>query len=378
MKNTRSIFPYIEEDLEERMIFIGGPRQVGKTTLAKSFLDSEKQYFNWDDLNDRNHIKSHRIDPGLRIVVLDEIHKYARWRMLLKGLYDKYKSDLSILVTGSARLDTLRKGGDSLFGRYRYFRLHPFVLHELNPDCPRDTTEVLLRLGGFPEPLFSGSERKSRLWKRERIHRVVYQDLRDLELIKDLSKMEILVDLLPSKVGSVLSINSIKEDLEVSPNTVSHWLDVLETIYHSFRILPFGSSRIRGVKKSNKLYLWNWAEVEEKGARFENFVASHLLYYCHFHEDVNGHSMELRFIRDTDLRETDFVVLKNGKPIFAVECKTGDRQVSKHLKYFRDRLPIPNFYQVHLSESEWKDGNIHVLKWESFWKQRVGELKVEE
>lgn len=377
MNFTRSLIPFLNEDLAQKMIFIGGPRQVGKTTLAKTFLNSDQQYFNWDDLKDRTLIKSHQIDPNLEIVVLDEIHKYTRWRMLLKGLYDKYKKDLSILVTGSARLDTLRKGGDSLFGRYRYFRLHPFSLHEIDKDCSREGTLSLLKFGGFPEPFLSQSERRFRLWVRERTSRVIYQDLRDLDLIKDLSKMELLIDTLPGKVGSILSINSLKEDLEVSPNTISNWLNISEAVYYSFRIIPFGGPKIRAVKKSNKLYLWNWAEIENRGARFENFVASQLLYYCHFHEDVNGYSMELRFIRDTNLREIDFVVLKNKKPIFAVECKTGDQKISSHLKYFGERLPIPKLFQVHLGEKEWKDGNISVQKWETFWKNRVEELKAE-
>lgn len=364
----------MKEDLGSRMTFIGGPRQVGKTTLAKSFLKSESQYLNWDDLGDRSIIKTHQIDPKLTTVVLDEIHKYSRWRMLLKGLYDKYKNSLSIIVTGSARLDTLRKGGDSLFGRYRYFRLHPFALHEVDSKCSRESTLELLKFGGFPEPLIAKSERKYRLWKRERLSRLVYQDLRDLDTVKDLSKIELLVDALPSKVGSVLSINSLKEDLEVSPNTVSHWLLVLETIYYSYRILPLGGPKIRAVKKSNKLYLWDWAEIESDGARFENFVASQLLYYCHFQEDVNGYDMELRFVRDTDLREIDFVVLKNKKPIFAVECKTGDNKISSHLRYFKERLSIPFFYQIHLGEKEWDEGTIKVRRWESFWKERVKEL----
>lgn len=374
MNFTRSIRNYIEEELSSRMIFIGGPRQVGKTTLAKTFLKSNKQYFSWDDLEDRTLIKSHRLDSSLRTIVLDEVHKYTRWRMLLKGLYDKNKEKLSVLVTGSARLDTLRKGGDSLFGRYRYFRLHPLALHEIDTKLKRSTTEDLLRYGGFPEPFSKKSQRMYRLWKRERLSRVVYQDLRDLDLVKDLSKIELLVDLLPAKVGSPLSIKSLAEDLEVSPNTISNWIQVLEMIYYCYRILPYGTSKIRAVKKSNKLYLWDWAELSEKGYLFENFVASQLLYYCHFLEDINGFKMELRFIRDTDLREVDFVVLKDGKPIFAVECKHGDKKISPHLHYFKTRLPIPIFYQVHLGQDEWDDGTILVRRFETFWKDRILEL----
>ncbi len=368
MKFTRYLQGFVKTDLETKMVFIGGPRQVGKTTLAKSFIKDARQYLNWDDLSDRTVIKKHQIAPDLKVVVLDEIHKYARWRMLVKGLFDKYGEKLSILVTGSARLDHFRKGGDSLVGRYHYYRLHPLTLAEVDKSYQKKTIEDLLKFGGFPEPFQAKSENAYRRWKKERISRVVYQDLRDLETVKELSLVELLVDALPERVGSPLSIKSLQEDLEVSPNTVSRWIQILEMIYYCYRIAPYGAPRIRAVKKSNKLYLWDWAEVENAGARFENMVAGHLLKYCHFIEDTQGHKMELRFIRDTDLREIDFVIIKNKKPLFAVECKTGEAKLSPHLFYFRDRTQIPQFYQVHLGNRDYLDGNIRLLPFSTFCK----------
>ncbi len=366
MKFTRYLTEFIATDLKEKMVFLGGPRQVGKTTLAKLFIQQSKQYLNWDDLEDRTQIKSHRIDPELKVVVLDEIHKYTKWRMLVKGLYDKYSEKLAILVTGSARLDHFRKGGDSLAGRYHYYRLHPLSLPEADPKLRPETLQKLLQFGGFPEPFQKQSEAHYRRWRRERLSRVVYQDLRDLDTVKDLSKIELLIDSLPSKVGSVLSRKGLAEDLEVSPNTIAHWIEVLEAIYYCYRILPYGSPKIRAVKKSAKLYLWDWAELQSKGPRFENLVASHLLKYCHYLEDTQGYRMELRFIRDTDLREIDFVVLQEKKPIFAVECKTGESMISPHLHYFSARTAIPKFYQVHLGSKEFLDKKIHVLPFSRF------------
>jgi predicted AAA+ superfamily ATPase len=366
MNITRYIHSSVKNDLKRKMVFIGGPRQVGKTTFAKSFLNHRNQYLSWDDLEDRDVLKKHKIDTNLKVVCLDEIHKYARWRMLLKGLYDKYSEILSIIVTGSARLDHFRKGGDSLAGRYHYYRLHPFSLREIDSKLKRSTTLLLLKFGGFPEPFTLKSENEYRRWQRERLSRVVYQDISDLGTIKELSLIELLVDLLPSRVGSILSIKSLQEDLEVSPNTVSRWIEILEHVYYCYRILPYGPPKIRAVKKSNKLYLWDWGENENAGARFENMVAGHLLKYCHLLEDTEGHKMELRFIRDVDLREIDFVVLKNKKPLFAVECKTGEAHISKHLYYFRDRTNIPIFYQVHLGTKEFSDGNCKVLPFEKF------------
>lgn len=368
MNYTRYLRKHIEDDLKNKMVFIGGPRQVGKTTLAKSFLQQDQQYLSWDDLSDRSIIKKHQVSPDLKLVVLDEIHKYARWRMLVKALFDKHSKRLSILVTGSARLDHFRKGGDSLVGRYHYYRLHPLSLAEVDKSYKKETVDLLLKFGGFPEPFQAQSETTYRRWKKERISRVVYQDLRDSENVKELSLIDLLVDALPERVGSPLSIKSLQEDLSVSPNTVARWVQILEMIYYCYRIAPYGAPKIRAVKKSNKLYLWDWAEVDDPGARFENMVAGHLLKYCHFIEDTLGHKMELRFIRDTDLREVDFVVIKDKKPMFAVECKTGEKKISPHLYYFRDRTPIPQFYQIHLGTKDYTDKNIRVLPFTDFCK----------
>jgi predicted AAA+ superfamily ATPase len=366
MNFTRAIASKISEDLKERMVLIGGPRQVGKTTLARQFLTRDEQYFSWDDLEQRAILKKHQIDQSLNTVVLDEIHKYARWRTLLKGLYDKNKGKLRIIVTGSARLDHFRKGGDSLFGRYFYFRLHPFSLGEVDRQYKAETLSKLEVFGGFPEPYLKAEDVFLRRWQRERRSKVVNQDLSDLAAIKEISLVELLADMLPSKVGSPLSIKSIQEDLEVSPNTVSAWIQLLEQVYYCYRIVPFGAPKVRAVKKANKLYLWDWSEIEDVAARRENLLASHLLKFCHWKEDVEGHKMELRYLRDVVGHEIDFVVLKNKKPIFAVEAKSGDTSVSKSIKYFRERTNIPIFYQVHFSSQEYAEPKVQVMTFRNF------------
>ncbi len=351
MKHIRQLSNVIIEDLEKKMIFIGGPRQVGKTTLAKS-LTTNEAYLNWDFSNDRQKILKNEIPTHYKILVLDEIHKYKNWRSLVKGYFDKYHDKFKIVVTGSARLDHFRKGGDSLMGRYHYYRLHPFTLSELSFLKEKRTIIDLLNFGGFPEPLLELSQRKLKRWHNERIYRVINDDVRDLTNIKEISQIELLATILPSKVGSPLSFKSIAEDLQVAPRTVESWIGILDNLYYSYRIAPYGPPKIRAVKKENKLYMWDWSSVEEIGPRFENMVASHLLKYCHYLEDYHGEKMELRFLRDTDKREIDFVVIKNKKPIFAVECKTGEKELSPWINYFRLRTPIPLFFQVHLGTKD--------------------------
>jgi uncharacterized protein len=366
MRVRRYLEAAVAKALHRKMVFVGGPRQVGKTTFALGFLGKEVDethpaYFNWDHPSVPPRLRSAQLPAGEPLILLDEIHKYARWRNLLKGIYDTEKSHRKILVTGSARLDYYRKGGDSLAGRYRYFRLHPFSLRELNPNPSRPDLEALLKFGGFPEPLFSQDEAEHRIWHRDRILRVVREDLRDLEHVREISLIEHLTDLLPSRVGSPLSIKSLREDLQVDHKTVEHWLQILENLYVCFRVAPYGPPRVRAVKKERKLYLWDWSSIDNEGARFENLVASQLLKYCHWVEDTEGFTMELRYLRDTDKREVDFVVLKDRRPVFAVECKSGEKSIGAAIQYFSERTPIAHFYQAHLGDRHFSTGKVTVL-----------------
>ncbi len=369
----RHIHDAVQADLGDRMAFVGGPRQVGKTTLALSFLgegadESSPAYLNWDALEDREQILAARLPPGQPRVIFDEVHKYAEWRNLVKGFFDKHRSSVSFIVTGSARLDYYRKGGDSLQGRYHYYRLHPFTLGELGLASDAALTEQLLRFGGFPEPLLKGQEQFHRRWLREQSARIIHEDLRDLENVREVSRLELLLHHLPNCVRGPLSVNSLRQLLQVSHESVERWLTIFERLYLCYRISPFGAPRIRAVRKERKLYFWDWSRLREPGPRFENMVASHLLKYCHFIEDTEGYGMELRFIRDTDRREVDFVVLRDGTPEFAVECKSGERRASPACRYFRERTPIPRFYQVHLGDADHGDAasDTRVLPFRTF------------
>lgn len=364
---------FIQQDLKQKMVFVSGPRQVGKTTLTFDFLkkghEQHPAYFNWDSIKDRRKILTSQWPAHQPVIVFDELHKYPRWRNLLKGIYDKEKSKRSFLVTGSGNLKHYSRGGDSLQGRYYSYRLHPFSLMELNRQPTKKDLNDLLQLNGFPEPLFSGSQKTLKRWRNEHLSHLVREDIRDLEKIKELDIMELLVDLLPERVGSPLSVKSLKEDLEVSHETVERWICILENLFECFRIPPFSASKIRSVKKEKKLYLYDWSQIEDKGRRFENLTACHLLKYCHFIEDTEGDKMELRFLRDTDKREVDFVVLKDRKPVFAVECKSGERAVSPHIRYFKERTKISHFYQVHLKNKDYETDGVRVLPFSVFCKE---------
>jgi predicted AAA+ superfamily ATPase len=342
--HPRYLTRQVESDLKRKMVFVAGPRQVGKTTLARALPGAAEGYLNWDVAEHRERILRRELPPA-SLWVFDEIHKYRAWRGLLKGLYDDRREGQRILVTGSARLDLYRHGGDSLQGRYHLLRLHPLSVAEAGIDSP-DGLRQLLRLGGFPEPFFGGSEREARRWSREYRTRLIRDDVASLERIQDLGTLEHLAIRLPDLVGSPLSVNALREDLQVSHKTVAAWIAALERLYAVFRLAPFGSPRVRAVRKEQKHYQLDWSLVPENPARFENLVASHLLKWVHFQVDVEGRDLELRYFRDTDAREVDFVVVERRLPVLMVEAKWSDQEVDRGLRYFKAKFPSVPAWQV--------------------------------
>lgn len=348
---SRYIESCVTEDLQNKMVFIGGPRQVGKTFLAKRLIRQfGGDYCNWDIDDDRTRILEKNFsNKGL--IVFDELHKFKRWRNWLKGLYDGTREGATqILVTGSARLDLYRFGGDSLQGRYHYLRLYPFTVAELKLESQSDLRD-LLTFSGFPEPFLKGESRSARRWSQEYRRRLIRDEVPTLERIEDLGSLELLTQRIPALVGAPLSINNLREDLDRAFKTVKNWLFILEKLYHLFPVPPLGGSTLRAVKKERKYYLYDWSLVGDEGCRFENLVACHLLKWIHYQEDVEGYLWELRYFRDRDGREVDFVLVQNEKPQYLIECKLSDIAVSLNLLYLKRRFPNARAIQLVLKPS---------------------------
>lgn len=342
----RYLHKQVIADLQKKMVFLGGPRQVGKTTLAHQINPAPDRYFNWDIPAGREKILKRELPPKAGIVTLDEIHKYRSWRNYLKGLYDEKKAIYNLLITGSARLDYYRFGGDSLQGRYHYLRLHPLSLAEIGGG--QKELETLFELGGFPEPFLAQNVTESRRWSLEYRDRLIREEITTLEQVHDVGNLELMMIRLPELVGNPLSINAIREDLQVNHKTVANWLNILERIYAIFRIPPFGAPRIKAVKKEQKHYQYDWTLVQDSGLRFENLVACHLLKWLHYLYDVKGRQVELRYFRDVYKREVDFVILENRKPIYFIECKLADAATNPGLNYLKQRFPATPAYQISL------------------------------
>jgi predicted AAA+ superfamily ATPase len=347
----RYLTSYIQEDLKRKMVLVGGPRQCGKTTLAKSILQSYSSglYLNWDNVKHRNIILQQDWSDHQELLVLDEIHKYKTWKNWLKGTFDTQKDIHKFLVTGSARLDVYHRGGDSMLGRYHYWRLHPFTLSEV-PDSKIKHEEIFKRLmnvGGFPEPFLDGGETSARRWRRERMEKVIKDDIREIEGIRNISLMEAFLELLRTRVTGLVVLKNLSEDLQVSQATLKNWLEIFEKMYLVFIVKPYTSNLSRAILKPPKVYFFDNADVEEdEGARFENLVATHLLKTIQFLEDRDGYRYELRYLRDKEGREVDFVILRDKKILELIEVKWSESAVQKSLEYYAEKLKVPLATQI--------------------------------
>lgn len=356
---------------EKSMIFLAGPRQSGKTTLAKLIAESfaNSLYFNWDIADHREtflrekdfftHVV--RKDASTPLILFDEIHKYKDWKNYLKGVYDQFQKEFKFLVSGSGRLDVYQKGGDSLAGRYYLFHLFPFTTSELigakrtyddfltsplslsmkDSKSKEEIWQQLAMLSGFPEPFLSGRQASYRRWSNSYARQLVREDIRDLTDIKAVQEIEILYTLMPSKVGSPLSVNSLAENLKVSYNTVRSWLDILERFYLAFSIPTWTGKIARAIQKEKKYYLFDYARVRDHAAKFENMIAGELWRAVTLWNDLGLDDFSLHFIKDKEKREVDFLVVKDGNPFLLIEAKISDTQPSKPLAAFQNRLDVP-------------------------------------
>lgn len=331
----RSLEASVRKDLDEKIVLLSGPRQVGKTTLSKSLYPQSVEYFNIDNEEHRLLIRKMAWRRDCDLVVFDELHKLKKWKNWIKGVYDTDGVRPRLLVTGSARLDAYRKSGDSLAGRFYSYRLHPFSVAELKGKMPEDEAfEHILKFGGFPEPFLKGNESAAKRWRRSHADRILREDLLDIASVRDIKGIETLVELLRCSVGSTISYDSLSRDLQVSPHTVKHWISMLESLYILFVVTPYSRNIARSLLKAPKVYFYDTGFVkDDPGARFENAVACALFKRLHFLEDTAGEKCSLQYVRDKEKREVDFLTVRDGSPEYLIETKVSEPDIA-HLKHF--------------------------------------------
>jgi len=346
----RYLTKYIKKDLDNKIVLLSGPRQTGKTTLSK-MLNTSYEYLNYDHDENRDRIEKQEWDRKKKVIVLDELHKMPKWKSWLKGIYDVDGIPPALLVTGSAKLDTYRKVGDSLAGRYFSFRLYPLDLKELKTyeakfNLEKDFSK-LLELGGFPEPFFKGTKENYKRWRRTHLDIIIKQDLITLERVTNIIGIENLIRLLRTRVGSTISYNNLASDLGVDPKTVKNWLDILERLYVIFKVTPYSKKIKDSILKAPKYYFYDNGQVEgDDGVKLENLVACALLKELHFLEDIHGEDVGLHFLRTKRGDEIDFLVMVDNKPKIMIEVKWSDDSLNKNFFHFEKYLPGVNKLQL--------------------------------
>jgi len=356
--------------VNRQMVFLSGARQVGKTTTALAALPAAR-YFNYDNVDDASVIlggvKSIAGDLNVQTpakeqhkVIFDEIHKYPRWKNLLKGFFDSYGEGRSIIVSGSARLAVYKRGGDSLTGRYFPFTVHPVSAREavgspVDLDSvfqkpariPADVIDTLLVFGGFPEPFLKASKRFYNNWRLTRREQVFREDLRDLSRVQDVRQIEVLGELLAAQVGSQTVMANLANELRVKDDTVKAWITLLESLYICFQIQPWSANVANSLRKQPKIYLWDWSSVADMGARRENLTASHLLKAVHWWNACGLGDFGLYYLRDKQKHEVDFLIARDKKPFMMVEVKSSSQHgISRNIEHFQKTLKAPYAFQL--------------------------------
>ncbi|MBC6415625.1 MAG: ATP-binding protein [Bdellovibrionales bacterium] len=336
----RYLSSYLLKDLKSKILVITGARQSGKTTLSKH-LGLAFDYLNYDNRKHHKILIERSWDREKKYIIFDELHKKKHWKRWLKGIYDTEGLPPGMIVTGSARLDTYKRMGDSLAGRFFHFRLHPFDVKEivnLNLAKPEIALNQLLEFGGFPEPFLEAKTSFYGKWKKTQLDVILKQDLISLENVKSLSSIETLVQLLRDRVGSPLSYVSLAEDLNCSPKTVKNWLQILENLYVIFKINPWHKNIARSLVKAPKYYFYDTAQVRGSSLRLENLLACTLLKEIHFRADVQGQDYELFYLRNKDKKEVDFLIVKDRIPLCMLELKSSKDTLSDGLNLFLRQL----------------------------------------
>ena len=351
---------------DRQMAFVAGPRQVGKTTTCRALADV---YLDWDNEDHRalilagpsavaTHAGLDRLAQQPVRIVFDELHKYRRWKQFLKGFFDTYEASVRIMVTGSSRLDVYRKGGDSLMGRYFLYRMHPLSAGELCRPVPPDGAltppaqlaeedwKALWEHGGHPEPFQKRSSRFSLRWRELRMHQLLREDVRDMTAIQDLDQLAVMARILSERSSGQLIYSSLAKQVRVSENTVRSWIATLCSLHYGFVVRPWYRNVSKALRKEPKWFLRDWSGIADVGNRAETFCACHLLKAVEGWTDLGLGVFELRYIRDTQKREVDFLVIRDGNPWFLVEVKHGNAGLSPHLAYFQERTGAQHAFQV--------------------------------
>jgi predicted AAA+ superfamily ATPase len=360
---------YILKDLDKKIVLLVGPRQAGKTWLSKEIAKRFKRtlYLNYDFIPDREMMLAQSWLPDLDLLILDELHKMPEFKNYLKGIYDTKPTGMRILVTGSARLDIYDQVGDSLAGRYFRHRLLPLSLSELRQIAVEPDLNTMLTRGGFPEPFLAESDQEAERWRQQYVNSMLSTDVFDIDTIENIKAFRLVFELLRSKVASPVSYNSLAEDVQISPNTVKKYIQIMQALYMIFIVTPYSNNIARSILKEPKIYFFDTGLVNgDHGTKLENFVACSLLKSIYAQNDYHATNYSLHYLRTKEKIEVDFALVNNEKIAQIIEVKSTDTALHRGLSYFHDKYSLPAIQVVQTVRHEKMYGDIQLLKAQNY------------
>jgi predicted AAA+ superfamily ATPase len=243
-------------------------------------------------------------------------------------------------------------------GRYLLYRMHPWTVGEsLRTDLPARVIqppaevssadwEALWEHGGFPEPFLRRDSRFTRRWRSLRQEQLSREDLREVAQVQDLGTMEVLMQILAERSAQQLVYANLAQEIGVAVDTVKRWIDLLGRLQYGFLVRPWFVNVAKALRKEPKWFLRDWSGLAEEGARAETFVACHLLKAVEGWTDLGLGDFQLRYLRDRQKREVDFLVVRDRLPWFLVEVKASQTSPSPSLAHFQAQTKARHAFQV--------------------------------
>ncbi|MFH1664833.1 MAG: ATP-binding protein [Candidatus Omnitrophota bacterium] len=334
------------------VITITGPRQSGKTTLAKSIFKN-KPYCNLENVDERAFAIN---DPRAFLkkfpkgAILDEIQRAPDLLSYIQTIVDKNPSSGMFILTGSQNLNLLANITQSLAGRTAIFKLLPFTLKEITGYRKSFSTNDYLLNGFFPAVY----EKKLNptIFYRNYYETYIERDLRQLITIKDLNLFQIFIRLCAGRIGQLFNANSLANEVGVSSASIKSWMSILEASFIVFSVQPYHENIAKRVVKSRKIYFYDVGlasyllQIENtnqlathplRGGLFENLVISELV-KSRYNQALDHN---LYFYRDSNHNEID-VLFKHGNTLTPIEIKsalTFNNEFLKNLTFMQKLIP---------------------------------------
>jgi predicted AAA+ superfamily ATPase len=359
--------------LERRVLLLSGPRQSGKTTLARELESDQTEYRTLDDGTLREAAENDPqgfIKRSTKTLIIDEVQRIPSLLPAIKKAVDEDNRPGQYLLTGSANIQSIPTVKESLAGRIAKIRLRPLVQGEMREIAPqfiesafkqsflhshahydRDALLEIAFRGGFPEPM-KLQDRGRKRWHTDYINAILERDLKDITKIHRKNAMRELVNVLAAWSGKFMDLSAIGSGLSIQRSTIESYINALEALYLVERVYPWTKTDYDRVGKQNRLFMvdsglmssllrWKMDQVrldpDRSGKLIETFAFNEIMAQV----DAGDGRYELFHYRDREKREIDFLIEREDNALLGIEIKAGSaigKNDFKHMKWFQNNL----------------------------------------